>query len=129
MNDTGIVDSPSADYWKILAETRRQALEKALEENERLYTEVGELKMKVEELEEERSKYEELAERAEYLADTLKVSCRSLVNLSVRVVWARSTDQTILHLHRWMILLCILPHRRYLNQLSPPSAGCKSRID
>lgn len=100
MNDTGIVDSPSADYWKILAETRRQALEKALEENERLYTEVGELKMKVEELEEERSKYEELAERAEYLADTLKVSCRSLVNLSVRVVWARSTDQTILHLHR-----------------------------
>jgi predicted nuclease with TOPRIM domain len=35
-----MTDEPSADYWKLLAETRRQALDETLKENEELHEEL-----------------------------------------------------------------------------------------
>ncbi|XP_067952080.1 geminin-like isoform X2 [Watersipora subatra] len=66
-------EEPSDAYWKDLAETRREALEKSLEENEQLHTKVTQLSARVAQLEDEQKDYEELAVKAEQLADTLEL--------------------------------------------------------
>lgn len=60
---------PSENYWKVLAETRRKALEQALVENEELHE-------KVDKLEDELKKYKELMDEAQDIIDTLNVSSK-----------------------------------------------------
>ncbi|ODN00509.1 Geminin [Orchesella cincta] len=65
--DDSIVTGEEAplEYWKELAETRRQALEEALEENCGLHK-------RVEELEHEKTLLEEMVEQAKHLASMLE---------------------------------------------------------
>lgn len=60
-------DEPPLEYWKELAESRRQALEESLEENLHLH-------QRVEELEKEKVLLEEMVEQAKQLASILEVS-------------------------------------------------------
>ncbi|ELU13276.1 hypothetical protein CAPTEDRAFT_146297 [Capitella teleta] len=54
------------EYWKLLAEQRREALDETLEENSQLHDEV-------EKLREENKSLSEMAQNAEYFASILKV--------------------------------------------------------
>ncbi|KAF6017636.1 hypothetical protein EB796_024062 [Bugula neritina] len=66
-----IADECSIEYWKELAETRREALADTLRENEQLYKQVADLSKTVADLKEEATHYEALAEKAELLANIM----------------------------------------------------------
>ncbi|XP_054290822.1 geminin-like isoform X1 [Macrosteles quadrilineatus] len=57
-------EGPSEQYWELLAETRRKALEKALIENQQLHE-------KLQNLTEEKDKYKSLLDEAQMIIDTL----------------------------------------------------------
>jgi len=61
-----------ADYWKELAEKRREALDISLTENEELHTSLAELQEEKELLQQERDNLREMAEQAEELAKIVK---------------------------------------------------------
>jgi len=61
-----------ADYWKELAEKRREALDISLTENEELHTSLASMKEEKELLEQERDNLKEMAEQAEELAKIVK---------------------------------------------------------
>jgi len=57
-------DEPPPEYWKQLAETRRQALEDTLSENEKLHK-------RIEELEEENKAMDEMVQQAKSMAELI----------------------------------------------------------
>jgi len=57
-------DEPPPEYWKRLAESRRQALEDTLSENEKLHK-------RIEELEEENQAMEEMVQQAKTMAELI----------------------------------------------------------
>jgi len=65
-----LTGSPSENYWELLAEQRRVALEETLQENEKLYK-------KIARLEEENKICKEMLKEQESLVDVLKVSLGS----------------------------------------------------
>lgn len=62
------IEEESIAYWKELAESRRQALEAALQENYDLHN-------RVEELKKENAELEELVNEGRHLAEMINVSC------------------------------------------------------
>lgn len=60
------IAGPSENYWEVLAERRRMALEDALEDNK-------ELTERVEKLEEENRIYKEMLEESRSLVEVLQV--------------------------------------------------------
>ena len=62
----------SADYWKELAEKRREALEASLIENEELHTSLGLVEEEKVALQEERDELKVMASQAEELAQIVK---------------------------------------------------------
>jgi len=60
------------DYWRDLAEKRREALETSLIENEELHTSLLEVEEEKEAVEKERDSLKEMAEQAEQLAKIVK---------------------------------------------------------
>jgi len=60
------------EYWKDLAEKRREALEVSLTENESLHNSVSQLEEEVERIKEEAEAYKSIAEQAHELANILK---------------------------------------------------------
>lgn len=61
-----------SDYWKELAEKRREALDISLTENEELHTSLASLQEEKELLQQERDNLREMAEQAEELAKIVK---------------------------------------------------------
>jgi len=61
-------DEFPSDYWKELAEKRREALDISLTENEELHTSLSALQEEKEQLQQERDNLREMAEKAEELA-------------------------------------------------------------
>lgn len=64
-------DEPSADYWKKLAETRGEALNRSLEENEKL-------KDNITTLQQENRLCKEMLEESRHLVEVLKVKYLNL---------------------------------------------------
>lgn len=60
------------DYWKELAEKRREALDTSLAENEELHTSLSQLEEEKESLRKERDSLREMAQQAEQLAKIVK---------------------------------------------------------
>merc|ERR1711970_1435588 len=60
------------EYWKVMAEKRRAALDKTLEENKELYQENENLKTEVKELKHENSLLEEMVNDAKQLAELVQ---------------------------------------------------------
>lgn len=71
-------DEPSADYWKKLAETRGEALNRSLEENEKL-------KENISSLQQENRICKEMLEESRNLVEVLKVIFSLNCNLKVIV--------------------------------------------
>jgi len=67
----GAQEELSLDYWKELAEKRREALEVSLTENESLHTSLSMLEEENERIKEEAESYKSLAEQAQELASIL----------------------------------------------------------
>jgi len=65
-------EEPDIDYWKQLAEKRREALETSLLENEELHTSLSAVEEEKEAVERERDNLKEMAEQAEELAKIVK---------------------------------------------------------
>merc|ERR1712203_272674 len=65
-------EEPDIDYWKQLAEKRREALEASLLENEELHTSLSAVEEEKEAVERERDNLKEMAEQAEELAKIVK---------------------------------------------------------
>jgi len=65
-------EEPDIDYWKQLAEKRREALETSLLENEELHTSLSAVEEEKEAIEKERDNLKEMAEQAEELAKIVK---------------------------------------------------------
>ena len=72
-NNPFSLDENTVEYLSGLAERQRVALAEALEENEKLHSEVGSLKAEVERLRAEIAVLKPLAEETQYLAGVLKV--------------------------------------------------------
>ena len=68
----GEEDDLSVDYWKELAEKRREALEASLIENEELHTSLGLVEEEKAALVEERDELKVMASQAEELAEIVK---------------------------------------------------------
>ncbi|XP_072365831.1 geminin isoform X2 [Scyliorhinus torazame] len=70
--------NPSSIYWKELAEERRKALFKVLQENERLHKEIEHKDEDILKLQKENQELAELAEHVQYMADLIeKLSAQS----------------------------------------------------
>ncbi|XP_038652867.1 geminin isoform X3 [Scyliorhinus canicula] len=70
--------NPSSIYWKELAEERRKALFKVLQENERLHKEIEHKDEDILMLQKENQELAELAEHVQYMADLIeKLSAQS----------------------------------------------------
>jgi len=65
-------EEPDLEYWKQLAEKRREALETSLLENEELHTSLTMVEEEKEAVERERDNLKEMAEQAEELAKIVK---------------------------------------------------------
>merc|ERR1712226_220699 len=65
-------EEPDIEYWKQLAEKRREALETSLLENEELHTSLSAVEEEKEAVERERDNLKEMAEQAEELAKIVK---------------------------------------------------------
>jgi geminin len=65
-------EDPGLDYWKALAERRREALEESLVENEELHTSLNMVEEEKTAVEKERDNLKEMAEQAEALAEIVK---------------------------------------------------------
>jgi len=65
-------EEPDIEYWKQLAEKRREALETSLLENEELHTSLNAVEEEKEAVERERDTLKEMAEQAEELAKIVK---------------------------------------------------------
>jgi len=65
-------EEPDIDYWKQLAEKRREALETSLLENEELHTSLSAVEEEKDAIERERDNLKEMAEQAEELAKIVK---------------------------------------------------------
>lgn len=64
--------SPSAAYWKEVAEERRKALHEVLQENERLHNEIESKDIELSRLREENEELKELAEHVKYMASMIE---------------------------------------------------------
>ncbi|XP_067912877.1 geminin isoform X2 [Heterodontus francisci] len=64
--------NPSSMYWKELAEERRKALFKVLQENERLHKEIEHKDEDILKLQKENQELAELAEYVQYMADLIE---------------------------------------------------------
>ena len=65
-------EEPGLDYWRELAEKRREALETSLQENEELHTSLSKVEEEKGLAERERDNLREMAEQAEELAKIVK---------------------------------------------------------
>ncbi|XP_049776212.1 geminin isoform X2 [Schistocerca cancellata] len=74
--DLTSTEEPSENYWKVLAERRRVALEDALKENELLH-------QKISILEEEKEVCEAMLEETKTLVDTFKEIINDSGNVSI----------------------------------------------
>lgn len=82
------IDGPSENYWQLLAETRRKALENSLVENEKLHE-------RLRQLEDENGKYKNLLDEAQGIIDTLNVSFSALlIHLSIYDNWIHTLIHT-----------------------------------
>jgi len=68
----GAEDDLPVEYWRDLAEKRREALEVSLTENESLHNSISLLEEENEKIKEEAESYKTMAEKASELADILK---------------------------------------------------------
>ncbi|XP_072417032.1 geminin-like isoform X1 [Chiloscyllium punctatum] len=64
--------NPSSIYWKELAEERRKALFKVLQENEKLHKEIEHKDEEILKLQKENQELAELAEHVQYMADLIE---------------------------------------------------------
>lgn len=70
--DLMIAENPSPQYWKEVAEKRRQALYEALKENEKLHKEIEQKDNEIARLVKENKELAEVAQHIQYMADVIE---------------------------------------------------------
>ncbi|XP_078098096.1 geminin [Mustelus asterias] len=86
--------NPGSMYWKELAEERRKALFKVLQENERLHKEIEHKDEDILKLQKENQELAELAEHVQYMADLIeKLSAQSADELNAESEQEAEPDQ------------------------------------
>ncbi|XP_004712573.1 geminin [Echinops telfairi] len=70
--DLMIKETPSSQYWKELAEKRRQALYDTLKENEKLHKEIEDKDSEIARLKKENKELAEVAEHVQYMAEMIE---------------------------------------------------------
>ncbi|XP_075396854.1 geminin [Tenrec ecaudatus] len=70
--DLMIKETPSSQYWKEIAEKRRQALYDTLKENEKLHKEIEDKDSEIARLKKENKELAEVAEHVQYMAEMIE---------------------------------------------------------
>ncbi|KAM5293488.1 geminin isoform 1-T4 [Glossophaga mutica] len=70
--DLMVTENPPSQYWKEMAERRRQALHEALRENEKLHREIEQKEGEIARLRKENKALAEVAEHVQYMAEVLE---------------------------------------------------------
>ncbi|KAF6074543.1 geminin DNA replication inhibitor [Phyllostomus discolor] len=70
--DLMVTENPSSEYWKEMAERRRNALHEALQENEKLHREIERKDQEIARLRKENRDLAEVAEHVQYMAELLE---------------------------------------------------------